>query len=144
MAKLNKKQLAWRPGQTKVRRSSRVMFASTILVLEALVVIFAGLAIFGLRGRVEGGALPLLIAFGVLALVFILACAVVNKPWGISLGWGLQVLLILMGILEPMMFIVGIAFGLTWAYAMVKGGQMDRDNAERAREQAAWEAANPE
>jgi len=118
------------------------MFGSVILALEAFVVLFAGLAMFGLNGRMDGG-LPILIASAVLAVVLVLTCAVVSKPWGVSLGWGLQVLLVLMGILQPMMFIVGAAFLLTWGYAMVKGGAMDRENVQREAEQAAWEAEHP-
>ena len=139
---LNKKQLAWRPNQTKVRRSSRVMFASVILSLEAFVAFFAGLTLFGMNGRMDGG-LPILSACGVLAVVLLLSCAVVSRPWGVALGWGLQVLLVLLGVLEPMMFVVGAAFLATWAYAIVKGGQMDQENKVRAAEQAAWEAEHP-
>lgn len=143
MAELSKKQLAWRPGQTKVRRSTMVMFSSVTLVLEALVVLFAGLAMFGLHNKTEGKGLQLLIASAVLAVLLILACAVLGKSWGMALGWGLQVVLILMGFFEPMMFLVGALFMLVWAYGAIQGGKIDRENARRAREQAEWEAANP-
>ncbi len=48
MAKLTKAQREWRPGMPKKRRSTRVMFASTVLPLEAFVAFFVTLAFFGL------------------------------------------------------------------------------------------------
>ncbi|RKW69771.1 DUF4233 domain-containing protein [Galactobacter caseinivorans] len=144
MAKMTKSQLAWRPGMPKKRRSTRVMFASVILTLEALAVLFAGLAMFGLRGRVEGGGVPFLIMGIVVAIALVLTCAVVGKRWGTALGWVLQVVLILMGLFEPMMFVVGALFLLSWAYAMWQGTKIDLENAARAEEQAQWEAEHPE
>jgi hypothetical protein len=52
--------------------------------------------------------------------------------------------LFLIGFIEPTMFIIAILFTITWWYAVAKGGSMDRENAERDRLQAEWEAAHPE
>lgn len=60
------------------------------------------------------------------------------------MGWVLQVVLILSGIVEPTMFIVGILFALSWWYGLRTGGRIDRESAQRAREQAEWEASHPE
>ncbi|HEY1158896.1 MAG TPA: DUF4233 domain-containing protein, partial [Arthrobacter sp.] len=49
MARLTKAQRVWRPGMPKMRRSTKVMFASTVLLLEAFVMFFATLVVFGLR-----------------------------------------------------------------------------------------------
>jgi hypothetical protein len=49
VAKLTKAQREWRPGMPRKRRSTKVMFASTVLLLEAFVMFFATLAVFGLR-----------------------------------------------------------------------------------------------
>jgi hypothetical protein len=53
--RFTKKQLAWRPNTPKPRRSTKIMFASVLLTLQALAMVFAGLAMFGLRGRLDGG-----------------------------------------------------------------------------------------
>ncbi|KGF20781.1 DUF4233 domain-containing protein [Pseudoglutamicibacter albus] len=139
-----KKQLAWRPGQRKQQRSIAVMFGSSTLTLEALVVVFAGLALFGKHGLMEGGGLPYLLTCVVIGVVMILTCAFLRYPWGIALGWSLQVVMIALGILEPMMYFVGGLFGCIWAYGIIKGKQMDRENVQRAREQAEWEAQHGE
>ena len=143
MSRLTKAQREWRPGMPKKRRSTKVMFASTVLLLEAFVMFFATLSVFGLRR----GEFPPALILGVgiaLSAVMVLACAVLRKPWGIGLGWVLQVVLILTGIIEPAMFLVGVLFGICWWYGIRTGIRIDREAGEREREQAAWEAAHPD
>ncbi len=143
MARLTKAQREWRPGMPKKRRSTKVMFASTVLLLEAFVALFGTLAVFGLR---RGEFPPVLIfAVGIaLFLVLVFTCAVVSKPWGIGLGWILQFVLILSGIVEPTMFVVGFLFAVSWWYGIRTGIRIDREAGQREREQAAWDAAHPE
>jgi hypothetical protein len=142
MARLTRAQREWRPGMPKKLRSTKVMFASTVLLLEAFVVFFATLAVFGLRRAEISPALILSVGIG-LSVVLILACAVLSKPWGVALGWLLQVVLILLGFVEPMMFLVGALFALSWWYGIRTGIRIDRESAQRDREQAEWEAAHP-
>jgi glucan phosphoethanolaminetransferase (alkaline phosphatase superfamily) len=141
VAKLTKAQREWRPGMPKKRRSTKVMFASAVLLLEAFVVFFATLAVFGLKR----GEFPpaLILGIGIaLSVVMILACAVLSRPWGVGLGWILQIVLILTGIVEPMMFLVGALFGLAWWYGIRTGIRIDSEAAKREREQAEWNASH--
>lgn len=104
---------------------------------------FATLAVFGLRR----GEFPPALILGVgiaLSVVMVLACAFLRKPWGIGLGWVLQVVLILTGIFEPAMFLVGALFAICWWYGIRTGIRLDREAGQREREQAEWEAANPD
>lgn len=139
MAKLTKAQREWKPNTPKKQRSTRLMFASVVLMLEAFVALFLGLALFGLKDKDA----TYLIAAGVLAVLMILACAVVRKPWGPAFGWILQLLLIAGGFWEPSMFVVGILFAVAWWYALYAGAKIDRENTQRAKAQAAWDAAHP-
>ena len=143
MAKLTKAQREWRPGMPKQRRSIRIMFASTVLVLEAFLVLFATLAIFGLQRDVLS---PVLIIGGGLVLfaALIAACAVLTKPAGPVLGWILQLVIIATGFLEPIMFLVGALFAATWWYGLKTGMRLDRENRQRDLAQAEWEKAHPE
>ncbi|MCZ9883682.1 DUF4233 domain-containing protein [Arthrobacter sp. B2a2-09] len=141
MAKLTKAQREWRPGMPKKRRSTKVMFASTVLLLEAFVAFFATLAVFGLKR----GEPALVLGFGIaLSVVLVLACAVLSKPWGIGVGWVLQLVLVLSGFVEPTMFVVGVLFAACWWYGIRAGMRIDRENAQRDREQAEWNAAHGE
>lgn len=138
---MTKAQREWRPGMPKKRRSTKVMFASTVLLLEAFVAFFGTLAVFGLkRGEVDPG---IILGVGIaLSVVLVLACAVLSKPWGIAVGWALQLVLILTGFAEPTMFIVGILFAICWWYGIRAGMRIDREVAQRGREQAEWDAAH--
>ncbi|PQZ93606.1 hypothetical protein CQ018_08035 [Arthrobacter sp. MYb227] len=143
MAKMTKAQREWRPGQKKKPRSTRALFASTVLSLEALLAIFIALAVFGLKRD----SIPpvLVLSVGVaLAIACLLTCGLLRKPLGYQIGWGIQIVFILTGFLMPSMFILGAAFTATWWYAVTKGRTMDLETARRAKEQEAWEAAHPE
>jgi hypothetical protein len=143
MAQPTKPQREWGPGMAKQRRSNQVMFASTVLVLESFVVLFGTLTVFGLRRDEFPPVLIFSVGIG-LCLVYALTCAVLTKPWGVALGWILQIVLILTGILEPAMFVVGGLFAVAWWYGIRTGIRIDREAAQREREQAAWDAAHPE
>ncbi len=138
---MTKAQREWRPGMPKKRRSTKVMFASTVLLLEAFVAFFGTLAVFGLkRGEVDPG---IILGVGIaLSVVLVLTCAVLSKPWGIAVGWALQLVLILTGFAEPTMFIVGILFAICWWYGIRAGMRIDREVAQRDREQAEWDATH--
>ncbi|WP_417220989.1 DUF4233 domain-containing protein [Arthrobacter sp.] len=143
MARMTKAQREWRPGMKKKRRSTRVLFASTVLTLEAGVALFATLAVFGLYRESISPALIFLVGGWIMA-VCILACAFLSKPLGYWIGWAVQILLILLGFVDASMFVVGILFAACWWYAVTKGASMDRDNALRDAAQARWEAEHPE
>ncbi|WP_104111216.1 DUF4233 domain-containing protein [Arthrobacter sp. N199823] len=139
MAKLTKAQREWRPNTPKKLRSTKMMFASVVLMLEAFVALFLGLALFGLKDKNP----VYLIAGAVLAVLLILACGVVRKSWGVAVGWILQLMLIAGGFWEPSMFVVGVLFAVAWWYALFAGARIDRENVVRAKLQAEWDAANP-
>ena len=125
-----KSQREWTPGQVKKPRSIRVTFASTVLVMEAVVLVFFGLAIVNLH-RAEGTHAWVLWVSLVLAVVAILDCALLRRPLGYWSGWGIQIALLAGAFLEYTMVFVGVGFGLAWWYAVTKGAQLDRENAER-------------
>lgn len=143
MAKQTKAQREWRPGMPKKRRSVKVMFASTVLTLEAFVVLFGTLVVFGLHRDTIS---PVLLLGGgvLLAAALVGTCALLSKPAGPLIGWILQLVIIASGFLEPMMFLVGVLFALTWWYGLRAGQRLDRENRERDRLQAEWEKAHPE
>ena len=60
-----------------------------------------------------------------------------------ALGWILQLVLILAGLVEPAMYLVGALFAVAWWYGIRTGIRIDREAAQREREQAEWDAAHP-
>lgn len=144
MVRMTRAQREWRPGQTKQPRSIQVMFASMVLSLESLVAFFATLAIFGHHFNDPTWVKALIWGLGlVLAAALLLTPAVLKKPWGYQLGYGLQLLLILVGFALPSMFFVGAAFALAYWFGVTRGARLDAENRQRAKEQEEWEKANP-
>lgn len=142
MARLTKAQREWHPDMPRKRRSTKIMFGSTVLSLEAFVVFFATLVAFGLEAQ---GIPPAVLLIGgiVFGAVLIGSCAVLNRTFGYGLGWILQLLLIATGFIVPMMFLVGVLFALTWWYGIYTGARLDRENRQRDAAQAEWERNHP-
>ncbi len=132
-----KSQREWQPGQPKKQRSIFKLFTATVLLGEAFVIAFFGLMLYGLHQ--DNGGLWMLLGSLVLAVLTAMTSRFVTKPAGIVAGWIIQVLLVASGFLEPFGFFVGIAFAIAWWYAVTKGRQIDIENAQRAKEEAAWE-----
>jgi hypothetical protein len=110
-------------------RSARRQFAATILVLEAFVVGFAALVAFGLRA-----AEPAVVwGFGGgLVLSLVLAAGVLGRPGGYVVGSVLQVVVLAVGVVVPMMWVVGGVFVILWVVALRLGGRIDRERTERS------------
>jgi len=107
-------------------RSVTESLLSIALVLEACVLLFATLTAFGLKvlepTLPAWAALPLGAA---LIIVVLATTAVLRYPWGIAIGWVLQAVLIALGILMPLMFVVGAGFALLWIYCFTRGRRID-------------------
>ena len=115
--------------------SVRQSLASIVLVFESVVMFFAALVIFGLK------ALPAPLALGggavVCALLLATSLIVMRFGRGYALGWVLQAVIVAACFLVPMLAIVAVVFIGLWVYVLVKGAQIDRDNALRAPGQSA-------
>lgn len=101
---------------------------AALLVLEALVVALA----IPVAVLATGGGAPSAWALGVLALLLVLAAGLVRRPHGVALGWAMQVLVLLAGLLVPALAVLGLVFLCVWVLAIVYGAKGDRLAAERA------------
>jgi FtsH-binding integral membrane protein len=134
-----------RPGDSiKPKKPAKVQFASTTLQLEAFVVLFAALAIFGLRNSAyERGPLviesttALWVIAGVLFVTLLVLSRTVVRPGGYVAGTVAQVPVLGLGLLLPMMFVVAGIFVVMWVVSLRLGGRIDRERAE-------YDAAHPE
>src|SRR5699024_10850805 len=121
----------------KQRRSTKVLFASTVLLGEAFVIAFFGLMLFGLHK--DDGELWFLLAALVVAIITGYVARLVAKPSGVIIGWVIQVLLIDSGVLEVWGFLIGVLFALAGWDEVVKGKQNDANNVIRNQQQSQWE-----
>ncbi|MBN9182786.1 MAG: DUF4233 domain-containing protein [Microbacterium sp.] len=111
-------------------RGAAESLGQIVLAFESIIVFLGGLAIYGLK-VLPAGIEPWwgIVAGAVLALLMLLTSGVLRQRWGIAVGWALQVVLALGGILVPALLIVAVVFGGMWAYATIKGASLDRRNA---------------
>jgi len=133
------------PGSTiRRKKSARLQFASTTLMLEAFLIVFATLVAYGLRSvpsvwivsRVpSSGAIWL--AGGVLFVVVIAISRLLQTPGGYVAGTLVQLPVLATGFAVPMMFVLGVVFVVLWFVSLRLGGRIDR-------ERAAYDAAHPE
>jgi hypothetical protein len=115
---------------TKVRkprrqRSLTESLLSIVLTLEAVLVFFIALTVFGLH------ALPAVQAFvggAILALVLLLATRIVRYGWGVWVGWVLQAVILATGIVLPALYIVAALFIALWIFCFVRARQVDKQN----------------
>ena len=128
------------------KRSARRTFAATTLVLEGFVVLFATLAVFGLKAAPSGVVWPV---GGALAVVLVLLPGLLSRPGGYLAGTVVQGLVLAGGLvmfaapvsdaafLATMTLVVGVIFVALWTVALRLGGRIDRERSE-------WDAAHPD
>lgn len=114
-------------------RGARESLASVVLGFQSIIVFLGGLVVFGLGALPDGVPKWWGIVGGTaLALAMLLTVGVLRRPWGIGLGWALQLVVALGAFLVPALGVVALVFGAMYAYATIKGGELDRRNAARA------------
>ena len=131
-----------RTARMRRQRSLTETLLSITLGLEAAMMFFATLVIFGLDrfdpdwlAFVYGGAAIVLLA---------LVAGVQRWSWGVWTGAVLQLGLLATGFIEPAMFLVGGLFVALWIYCFVRGRQIDTAKAAwLAQQSAASDLAEP-
>lgn len=108
------------------------MFCATVLALEAFVVFFAALAVFGLRAA---GTAQIVVVSAVAVVVCLVAAGLLRHWIGYLLGSAVQVALILAGALlsEVRLHLLplGITFAVIWLASLAIGARLDVERAER-------------
>ncbi|GGA75482.1 hypothetical protein GCM10011490_27810 [Pseudoclavibacter endophyticus] len=104
----------------------RENLGSILIAFELFAIFCSTLTFFGLR------ILPAPLALGGGAAVCVVLIALVfafRYEWGFVAGWVAHIALVLTGFLHPGMFVVAGIFLATWAFIMIKGGEIDRARA---------------
>ena len=122
------------------KKPAKVLFTSTILLLESFVMVFATLVLYGLR-NVPGAApsLPPGLIWGLggtMVVVLLVLSRLVGRPGGYLAGSLAQLPVVAAGFVVPMMFVVAAIFVVLWVVSLRLGARVDR-------ERAAYDAAHP-
>ena len=122
-------------GQGKMTRR----LLGVVIGTQGLVVFFGALvarALASAKGSHTSGSF--LLIGSLLALACILDVALLPHPWGVTVGWVLQVATLACAFIVPAMLLVGLLFAALWLTALVQGRRMDEHT--RAVD-AKWHAA---
>ncbi len=112
--------------------------AGVVLGTQGLAVFFGALVARALAAA-DGSPTsntPLVLG-SLLAVLCILDAGLLRRPWGITLGWVLQIATLATAFVVPEMLIVGLLFGALWLTALVQGHAMDEHT---RRVDAQWQA----
>ena len=117
------------------RRGAAESLGSIVLVFESIVVFLGGLTVYGLQA-LPAGIEPWwgIVGGTVLAALMLLTAGLLRHRWAIWLGWALQGILLLGGLVLPALVVVALIFGGMWGYATIKGASLDSRNAQLAAE----------
>lgn len=116
-------------------RSPRRGMCAAVLSLEAITLGLTTPVMITIAGVSTGAALG--IGLGLTAACLLLA-GMLRAEWAYSLGWVIQGAAIALGVVIPLMFVLGGIFALLWGSAYVLGRRIER---ERAAAFAAFDAA---
>ena len=102
-----------------------------ILFGQAIAVFFGALlarALAASQGSAD--ASRFLVLGSVLALLCLVAGGLMRRPYGVTMGWLIQLATLLSAMVVPAMLVVGVLFLSLWVFFMVQGARVEA--AERA------------
>ncbi|MEP6628867.1 MAG: DUF4233 domain-containing protein [Lapillicoccus sp.] len=105
---------------------------ATVLAGQSVVVFFGALVARGIGAASEDRSAPayLLVGSG-LAVLCLLTAGLMRRPYGVTLGWLLQVATFLCAFVVPMMLVVGVIFTVLWVLCLWQGQRIDAIQAGR-------------
>ncbi|MEO7752884.1 MAG: DUF4233 domain-containing protein [Terracoccus sp.] len=106
---------------------------ATVLGGQSLCVFFGALVARAIAASGDDGGRStayLLVGSG-LAVLCIVGAGMLRRPWGLTLGWLVQVATFASALVVPMMLAVGLIFSALWVTCLVQGTKIDRERAAR-------------
>lgn len=110
---------------------------ATVLAGQGIVVFLGALVARGiaLAEGDDAGAAWLWVGAGLAVLCF-LAAGMMRRPWGVTLGWVIQVATFAAAFVVPAMLVVGVIFLVLWVGSLVVCHRVEREQARRQQEAA--------
>lgn len=109
------------------QRSPKRGMAAAVLSLEAVTLGLTTPVLIVIAEVPAGAALA--VGLG-LALACVLLAGMLRAEWAYGLGWAIQVVAIALGLVIPVMFLLGPVFAALWAGAVLLGDRIERERAE--------------
>jgi hypothetical protein len=106
---------------------------ATVLGGQSLCILLGALVARGVTSAADDpgrGTAYLVVGIGLGALC-VVAAGSMRRPYGLTLGWVVQVLTLVSALVVPMMLVVGLFFLALWITCLVKGASIDAEMARR-------------
>jgi hypothetical protein len=99
---------------------------AVVLVCQALAVFFGALVARALASAEGSASAGRYLAVGSgLAVLCLAAAGLTRRPWGVTLGWLVQLGTLLAALVVPAMLVVGLFFLALWVLFMAQGARVD-------------------
>ncbi|WP_246050828.1 DUF4233 domain-containing protein [Nocardioides guangzhouensis] len=108
-------------------KSPRRGMCAAILTLESIALGLTTPVLVTISEVALGTALA--IGLGLAAACLVVA-GLLRRPWAYVAGWAIQVAAVALGLLVPMMFVLGAIFAVLWGTADLLGRKIERERAE--------------
>jgi hypothetical protein len=111
---------------------------AAVLAAQSIAVFFGALVARGIAVADSSSAATayLLVGSG-LAVLCIVAAGAMRTPFGVTLGWLIQVATFAATAIVPLMGLVGVIFGALWVLCLIQGHRIDELQKAHAQESAA-------
>jgi hypothetical protein len=110
---------------------------ATVLAGQGIVVFLGALVARGIADAQGDPTGPAWLWVGVgLAVLCFIAAGLMRRPWGVTLGWLIQVATFAAGLVVPAMVVVGFIFLVLWVGSLVVCHRVEQEQARREREAA--------
>lgn len=120
------KVLLYGVGERMTRR-----LAAVVVAFQVIAVLLGGLVAYALASaQQESVQTAYLWVGGLLAVLCIVTAGTMRRPWGVVIGWSVQIASLASAVVVPLMFIVGLVFGALWITALAQGAKMDQLTAD--------------
>lgn len=113
---------------------------ATVLAGQAIAIFFGALVARALAASTadERASGYLWVGSG-LAVLALLAAGLMRRPYGVTLGWVVQLATFASAVVVRSMLVVGLIFTGLWVLCLVKGHRIDAEQAARSATEAAAE-----
>ncbi len=110
-------------------RSPRRMMCASVLGFESIVLALSSIVLISVEDVSTGTSL--IVGLG-LAVAAVVIAGLLRREWAYYLGFALQVAALAVGVVVPVMVVLGVVFGALWTTAYVLGLKIEREQAARA------------
>ena len=118
-------------------RSAQRSMCAVMLTLQAVVLGLTTPVLISVADVSVGTALA--VGLG-LTVACVVVAGMLRRAWAFGAGWAIQAAALALGLVIPMMFLLGAVFAALWAGAYFLGAKIDRERAEREVLEQRWAA----